>query len=104
MKKKYIAQNLGKQSGSAQPPVKKALQNPALCSNKQVLSLPTRAGQSKSGTAAPALITSQIPRSTVQLTLPVFWYSISHAVSEGGTQRQEQAHLAEGLPNEARQK
>lgn len=47
MKKKYIAQNLGKQSGSAQPPVKKALQNPALCSNKQVLSSPNQSRASK---------------------------------------------------------
>jgi len=42
MKKKYIAQNLGKQSGSVQPPVKKALQNPALHSNKQVPSSPNQ--------------------------------------------------------------
>lgn len=42
MKKKCIAQNLGKQSGIAQPPVEKALPAPALCSHEQVLPSPNQ--------------------------------------------------------------
>lgn len=50
-----------------------------------------------------ALITLEIPHSTLQPpALPVFWDSSSHAVSEGVTQCQEQAHLGGGLPNKAR--
>lgn len=47
MKKKSIAQNLGKQSGITQPPVEKALQAPAQCSQEQVLSSPNQSRTTK---------------------------------------------------------
>lgn len=86
MKKKYIPQNLGKQSGSVQPPVKKARQIPALRSNKQVISSPTQSrvikvwnsNNSSDHITNPSFHTAAHSASLLGQQLP--------SISEGGTQ------------------